>query len=193
MVFNYTDNQLNNLNQDFAVYSINKEFSDRNKKKFVTDIPKNENETNTITTSDGQEFRVIATKSDLGTGFDGLAVAPMVNGEPDYKNVAVIAAGTDPDSPVNKQGPFTHDVYSAIIARQTYLSPQYKVADQFVKEIMDDPRYEVSQLSGYSQGSYMLKVELNTISLQPLLMLGLNMVDLHWKKKHLLKATLLCL
>ena len=158
MVFNYTDNQLNNLNQDFAVYSINKEFSDRNKKKFVTDIPKNENETNTITTSDGQEFRVIATKSDLGTGFDGLAVAPMVNGEPDYKNVAVIAAGTDPDSPVNKQGPFTYDVYSAIIARQTYLSPQYKVADQFVKEIMDDPRYEVSQLSGYSQGSYMLKV-----------------------------------
>ena len=193
MVFNYTDNQLNNLNQDFAVYSINKEFSDRNKKKFVTDIPKNENETNTITTSDGQEFRVIATKSDLGTGFDGLAVAPMVNGEPDYKNVAVIAAGTDPDSPVNKQGPFTRDFYSAIIARQTYLSPQYKVAVQFVKEIMDDPRYEVSQLSGYSQGSYMLKVELNTISLQPLLMLGLNMVDLHWKKKHLLKATLLCL
>ena len=38
-------------------------------------------------------------KSDTETGFDGLAVAPIVNGEPDYKNVAVIAAGTDPDSP----------------------------------------------------------------------------------------------
>ena len=105
----------------------------------------------------------------------------------------MIAAGTDPDSPVNKTMFGSRDFYSAIIARQTYLSPQYKVAVQFVKEIMDDPRYEVSQLSGYSQGSYMLKVELNTISLQPLLMLGLNMVDLHWKKKHLLKATLLCL
>mgnify|MGYP000947450468 FL=1 len=158
MTFNYTDNQLNNLNQDFAVYSVNKEFSDRNKRKFVTDIPKNENETNTITTSDGQEFRVVATKSDPGTGFDGLAVAPIVNGKPDYKNVAVIAAGTDPDSPVNKGMFGSRDVNSAIIARQTYLSPQYKVADQFVKEIMDDPRYEVSQLSGYSQGSYMLKV-----------------------------------
>ena len=99
MTFNYTDNQLNNLNQDFAVYSVNKEFSDRNKKKFVTDIPKNENETNTITTSDGQEFRVVATKSDTETGFDGLAVAPIVNGEPDYKNVAVIAAGTDLGNP----------------------------------------------------------------------------------------------
>ena len=69
MTFSYTDEQLNNLNQDFAVYSVSKEFSDRNKKKFVTDIPKNENETNTITTSDGQEFRVIATKSDTETVF----------------------------------------------------------------------------------------------------------------------------
>ena len=74
MVFNYTDNQLNNLNQDFAVYSINKEFSDRNKEKFVTAIPKNENETNTITTSDGQEFRVVATKSHWISGFDAVSV-----------------------------------------------------------------------------------------------------------------------
>ena len=56
-------------------------------------------ETNTITTSDGQEFRVVATKSDIETGFDGLAVAPIVNGEPDYKSIAVIAAGTDSGSP----------------------------------------------------------------------------------------------
>ena len=55
------------------------------------------NETNTII-SDGQEFRVIATKSHRGTGFDGLAVAPIVNGQPDYKSIAVIAAGTDPGS-----------------------------------------------------------------------------------------------
>lgn len=160
MNFQYTDEHLNNLNQDYAVYSVNEEFSSRKKTKQVVEKsnidPKNE--TNTITTSDGQEFRVVATKSDPVTGFDGLAVAPIVNDKPDYKNVAVIAAGTDPDSPVNKTMFSSRDVNSAIIARQTYLSPQYKVADQFVKEIMDDPRYEVSQLSGYSQGSYMLKV-----------------------------------
>ena len=115
MTFNYTDSQLNNLNQDFAVYSVNKEFSDRNKKKFVTDIPKNENETNTIITSDGQEFRVIATKSHRGTGFDGLAVAPIVNGEPDYKNVAVISAGTDPGSPTKaNRSKSTLSYYSVI-------------------------------------------------------------------------------
>ena len=115
MVFNYTDNQLNNLNQDFAVYSVNKEFSERNKKKFVTDNPNNKNETNTITTSDGQEFRVVATKSDTETGFDGLAVAPIVNGKPDYKNVAVIAAGTDPGSPTKTDRCKTTFSYYSVI------------------------------------------------------------------------------
>ncbi|KXT84033.1 hypothetical protein SORDD14_00244 [Streptococcus oralis] len=164
MTFSYTDEQLNNLNRDYAVYSVNLEFAKRNGRTYVNSnliekiSPDDLEKTNTITTSDGQEFRVVATKSDPDTGFDGLAVAPIVNGKPDYKNVAVIAAGTDPDSPVNKTMFSSRDVNSAIIARQTYLSPQYKVADQFVKEIMDDPRYEVSQLSGYSQGAYMLKV-----------------------------------
>ena len=73
MKFQYTDNQLNNLNQDFAVYSVNEEFSSRKKTKQVVEKSKIDpkNETNTITTSDGQEFRVVATKSDPGTGFDG--------------------------------------------------------------------------------------------------------------------------
>ena len=102
MTFNYTDKQLNNLNRDNGVYSVNSEFARRKYKKLVVNKPDSElasYETNTITTSDGQEFHVVATKSHGGTGFDGLAVAPIVNGEPDYKNVAVIAAGTDPGSP----------------------------------------------------------------------------------------------
>ena len=135
MTFNYTDNQLNNLNQDFAVYSVNKEFSDRNKKKFVTAIPKNENETNTITTSDGQEFRVVATKSDIETGFDGLAVAPIVNGKPDYKNVAVIAAGTDPDSPVNKSMFVSRDVNSAIIAKKCIYHHNIRLQINLLKKL----------------------------------------------------------
>ena len=153
----YTDKQLNELNQGPNVYSVNTEFAQRkeNRTNIVTAKSDNElkkGETNTITTSDGQEFRVIATKSDPGTGFDGLAVAPMVNGKPDYKSIAVIAAGTDPGSPTKI------DISTALVERDTSLSPQYFVADRFVKEIMDDPRYEVSHLSGYSQGSYMLKV-----------------------------------
>ena len=139
MTFSYTDEQLNNLNQDYAVYSVNLEFAKRNGRTYVNlnlienTSPDDLEKTNTITTSDGQEFRVVATKSDPGTGFDGLAVAPMVNGKLDYKSIAVIAAGTDP-------GTLTKiDTANALVERETSLSPQYYVADRFVKEIMDGP------------------------------------------------------
>ena len=33
MVFNYTDNQLNSLNQDFANFIVNGEFSSRKRRK----------------------------------------------------------------------------------------------------------------------------------------------------------------
>ena len=100
----YKDKQLNELNQGPNVYSVNAEFAQRkeNRTNIVTAKSDNElkkGEINTITTSDDQEFRVVATKSDIETDFDGLAVSPIVNGKPDYKNVAVIAAGTDPGSP----------------------------------------------------------------------------------------------
>ena len=132
MVFNYTDKQLNELNQGKNVYSSNPEYAKRKGYKIVTPSPKNKGETNTIISA-GQEFRVVATKSDPGTGFDGLAVAPMVNGKLDYKSIAVIAAGTDP-------GTLTKiDTANALVERETSLSPQYYVADRFVKEIMDGP------------------------------------------------------
>ena len=73
MVFNYTDKQLNELNQGKNVYSSNPEYAERKGYKIVTPSPKNRGETNTII-SDGQEFRVIATKSRQGTGFDGLVL-----------------------------------------------------------------------------------------------------------------------
>ena len=118
MTFNYTDKQLNNLNGDTAVYSVNSEFARRKHKKLVVNKSDSElasYETNTVTTSDGQEFRVVATKSHKGTGFDGLAVAPIVNGEPDYKSIAVIAAGTDPGSPTKiDRSKSTFSYYSVI-------------------------------------------------------------------------------
>ena len=75
----YTDKQLNELNQGPNVYSVNTEFAQRkeNRTNIVTAKSDNElkkGETNTITTSDGQEFRVVATKSHGGTGFDGLVL-----------------------------------------------------------------------------------------------------------------------
>ena len=80
MTFSYKGEQLNNLNQDYAVYSANLEFAKHNGRTYVNSnlientSPDDLEKTNTITTSDGQEFRVIATKSHGGTGFDGLVL-----------------------------------------------------------------------------------------------------------------------
>ena len=65
-----------------------------------------------------------------------MAVAPLVNGKPDYSSVAVTVAGTDPESEVNRPplGIVSRDVASAIEARQGFLSPQYPVLDRFVQE-----------------------------------------------------------
>ena len=63
MVFTYKDKQLNELNQGKNVYSSNPEYAKRKGYKIVTPSPKNKGETNTII-SDGQEFRVVATKTD---------------------------------------------------------------------------------------------------------------------------------
>lgn len=154
MTYTYTDQQLSELNRGKNVYSVNPEYAKRkeNRTAIVTEKPNHKlkkGEVNTFTTSDGQRFRVIATKSDPKTGFDGMAVAQIVNGRVDYKNVAVVAAETDPNSKTNSVGPWSRDVVNALYP----LSPQYEVADQFVKEIKDNPKYEVTQLTGYSQGS----------------------------------------
>ena len=73
MVFTYKDKQLNELNQGKNVYSSNPEYAKRKGYKIVTPSPKNKGETITII-SDGQEFRVGATKSHRVSGFDAVSV-----------------------------------------------------------------------------------------------------------------------
>ena len=80
MTFSYTDEQLNNLNRDYAVYSVNLEFAKLNGRTYVNSnlieniSPDDLEKTNTITTSDGQEFRVVANKSDPVSEFDAVSV-----------------------------------------------------------------------------------------------------------------------
>ena len=84
MTYHYTDEELNELNYGKNVYSVNKEYvknpenNKNGRKRLVTPDPKNGNETN-IVTADGQKIQVVATKTDQETGFDGMAVAPIVN------------------------------------------------------------------------------------------------------------------
>ena len=83
MTYHYTDEQLNKLNRKKAVYSVNRTFAEMNNTTFVTATPKKNpksddlEETN-IVTAGGQKFQVVATKTDKETGFDGMAVAPLL-------------------------------------------------------------------------------------------------------------------
>ncbi|MGT2963785.1 hypothetical protein [Streptococcus acidominimus] len=165
MTFNYTDEQLNYLNRGKNVYSVNADFVDRKIKEgkdYQHIVAKPDDtllphERNKIRMSGNQQFKVIKTSSDPETGFDGMAVAPIVNGEPDFSSVAVIAAATDIQSV---------DTMTAVFgdtdgkkSQGYYLSRQYTPAEEFVQSVLDDPRvHAVTQLSGYSQSSYMIKV-----------------------------------
>ena len=141
MTFLYTDEQLNYMNRGNYVYSVNPKYvknhqEDNQPPIRITENPNDDDGTNILRTPDNQQFQVIVTKVDPETGFDGMAVAPIVNGVPDYSSVVVIAAGTDPNNTHHRPLPgfVSADVASAIEARQGYLSPQYPVLDKFIQE-----------------------------------------------------------
>ena len=99
MTYEYTDKELNLFNQEEAVYSVNEELAKKTRNPRITDKNDDElevNEINTIEVSDGNHFKVVATLDDPATGFQGMAVAPIVNGQVDTNSVAVVAAGTTP-------------------------------------------------------------------------------------------------
>jgi len=98
MIYTYTDEQLNGLNQEEAVYSVDPKLARNKGRDVITDKPSEMlqgGESNRITIGN-QDFRVVSVKNDPATGFQGMAVAPIVNGQVDTNSVAVVAAGTTP-------------------------------------------------------------------------------------------------
>lgn len=145
------DKELRDIND--RVYYVDPEYS-RNKKVVVSKenskLKKNEEN---IIKAGNRKFKVLATLDDAkGTGFQGMAVAPITpaypNGDP--TQVVVAAAGTDPTWRTR------NDVINAIKQIPGFNSSQLAVADQFVQSVQK--KYPVAQLTGYSQGAYVLKV-----------------------------------
>lgn len=153
MTYDYTDKELNVLNREGYVYSVNPDVAlkSKTKHKVITDKRDEElysKETNTVRIG-SQDFRVVSVKNDPATGFQGMAVAPIVNGQVDTNSVAVVAAGTTPTD--------LNDLKGAITSINPELSsPQLAVADEFLQEVRKN--YHVTQLTGYSQGAYMIKL-----------------------------------
>ena len=98
MTYEYTDKELNLFNQEEAVYSVDPKLARNKGHDVITDKPSEMlqgGESNRITIGN-QDFRVVSVKNDPATGFQGMAVAPIVNGQVDTNSVAVVAAGTTP-------------------------------------------------------------------------------------------------
>ena len=98
MIYNYSDKELNEFNQEKNVYSVDPNLAKTNGHEIITSKKDNEladDEKNTIAIGN-QDFRVVSVKNDPATGFQGMAVAPIVNGQVDTNSVAVVAAGTTP-------------------------------------------------------------------------------------------------
>lgn len=85
------------------------------------------------------------------SGYQGMAVAPIIKGKVDYNSVAVISAATDSSN--------YKDLIGAVSSAQPHQSStQLKSADKFLKDVQSHDKWTVTQLSGYSQSAYMLKL-----------------------------------
>ena len=95
-------------------------------------------------------YRDVPYTTNDSLGFSGMAVAPINKGVVDYGNVTVVAAATNPASPVDLQG-----AAQSIFGNST----QYDVAERYLLSLMKaNPDWQINQLSGYSQSAYMLKI-----------------------------------
>jgi len=141
-----------------------KELKDLNKKVYQVDLGYKEskikytnkpsgqlkNYERNIIKAGNQNFKILSVKNGA-YGFQGMAVAPIIEGVPDVSQVTVVAAGTYPKD--------IADVKAAAKGMSPNGSPQVDIALTYVGQLIDDhPDWTIQQLSGYSQSAYMLKV-----------------------------------
>lgn len=153
----YTDRELRDLNKE--VYYTDPKYSDDYNYVAKPNAELKGNERNTVTAG-GRDFKIIGSVDIDSNGYQGLAVAPITN---DYPNgnpndVAIISAGTTPPAPFGEGSDGITDFITALSAKlEKEGSFQTKQAEDFFLH-MQNNGWTITQLSGYSQGAYMLKV-----------------------------------
>lgn len=95
--------------------------------------------------------------SDKDNQLNAMAIAPIVDGKPDYNNVAIVYAGTNTPFETGKNGWWT-----AAGTIKGDLSGEYKLAEDFLKETKDKiapNNGTITDVAGFSQsGGYMMKM-----------------------------------
>lgn len=104
------------------------------------------------------DFQIVnKVASDGDNQLNAMAIAPIVNGQPDYNNVAVVYAGTNTWGETGKDGFAT-----AAGAAVGSISGEYELAEDFLKQTQAEvARHNgtVTDVAGFSQsGGYMMKM-----------------------------------
>lgn len=138
-----TEKELKDLNN--RVYQVDPDYKESEiKYTNKADNQLKSNERN-IVKAGNQKFKVLSVKNG-DYGFQGMAVAPIINGVPDVSHVTVVAAGTYPDDGI--------DFKAALKGLSPNGSPQADVAVDYVGDLIDkNPDWTITQLSGYSQSA----------------------------------------
>lgn len=105
-----------------------------------------------------QDYQLInKAASDEDSQLNAMAIAPIVNGKPDYNNVAVVYAGTNTWEDTGKWG-----LGSAGSAAAGGLSGEYDDAQAFLNETKEKIAHHkgtITDVAGFSQsGGYMMKM-----------------------------------
>lgn len=150
----YTPEQLNWMNQQ--VYNVDPNYKSEKIPVIGSLIPsdnKKQLKEGDKPIFKGKQYKVVSTcPPDSNHAFTAFAVAPMNGNNIDKDNVVVVASGT---WPANGRA-----LADAGTEKGFKLSPQYSDAENYIKELKKEG-YNISQLSGYSQSAYMLKVGAN--------------------------------
>lgn len=95
--------------------------------------------------------------SDKDSQLNAMAIAPLVNGKPDYNNIGVVYAGTNMHDETGANGFVTAG--DAVLGN---LSGEYTLAEDFLKETKEKIKEHngtITDVAGFSQsGGYMMKM-----------------------------------
>lgn len=105
-----------------------------------------------------QDYEIInKVASDDNSQLNAMAIAPLVNGKPDYNNVAIVYAGTNMPGETGSSGFGT-----AAGAATGGLSGEYQAAENFLldtENIISKHKGTITDVAGFSQsGGYMMKM-----------------------------------
>ncbi|WP_342630367.1 hypothetical protein [Lactococcus lactis] len=150
----FTPEQLNWMNQQ--VYNVDPNYNSKGIPVIGSVIPtenKSQLKVGDTPIFKGKQYKVVSTcPPDSNHAFTAFALAPMNGNDVDENNIVVVAGGTWPANGRALADAGTEKAFG--------LSPQYYDAENYVEEL-EKQGYNISQLSGYSQSAYMLKVGAN--------------------------------